>query len=225
MLILKVVILCILTFSTYADENEGVPVTPLMAVSPEAAAAVEAISVLKSETSTTISDRHDQAGFAALDHMVDYTRGAIHEDKLDKMIDLWLSDDILSSIEPRHKNVVIHKLKEYSLQIKEADFRTQRYDFKFNDGVGNLFLVIISFKPHQFKQNVVTWDKVLMTASFKPAPPYVIITESDCNLLSCDRTDRIEYMPAMLTDAHTNSLLQISANLLSAQQATNMIAY
>jgi hypothetical protein len=205
--------------------EETITMSPLAAASPETAAALEALTILKTESSTTISDRHDQVGFKTLEHIVDYSRGSIYEAKLDTLIDLWLSDDILSSIEPRHKAIVISKLKEYALQIKDENFHTQRFDLKFNNGAGKLFLLVLSFQPHPTKPNAIKWDKVLMTAFFEPAPPYVIITESDCNIISCDRTDRIEYLPAMLTDAHTQSILQLSMNLLSTHQASNMIAY
>lgn len=215
--------------TVYSQNTNNNPQTTgieiLAATSPEAAAAIEAISMLKQETSTMISDRHDQAGFASLNHMVDYGRGAVYESKLDALIDIWMNDDILLNIDHKHKMVVINKLKEYTMQIKDEGFFAQRYDLKFNDGSGNLFLMVLSFNPHPTKPNVIKWDKVLMIASFKPAPPYVIITESDCNLLSCDRTDRIEYLPAMLTDAHTHSILQLSMNLLGNSVANNMIAY
>jgi len=207
------------------EPDETIAMSPLAAVSPEAAATLEALSILKTESSTTISDRHDQVGFKTLEHMVDFSRGSVYESKLDTLIDLWLDDDIMLSIEPRHKAIVVRKLKEYALQIKDENFHTQRFDLKFNDGAGKLFLLVLSFQPHPTKENAVRWNKVLMSAFFEPAPPYVIITESDCSILSCDRTDRIEYLPAMLTDAHTQSILQLSMNLLSTNQASNMIAY
>lgn len=222
---LKVLVTCFLFLVYCSAQEEEARISALAAVSPETAAALEALQILKRETSTTISDRHDQVGFASLEHVVDYSRGSVYESKLDQLIDIWLNDDIMSSIEPRHKAIVVNKLKEYALQVKDEDYKTQRYDLKFNDGAGKMFLVVISFKPHPTKQNAIKWDKVLMTASFKPAPPYVIITETDCDLLSCDRTDRIEYLPAMLTDAHTQSILQISMDMMIQQTASNMIAY
>jgi len=225
---LKTIICFLFLTCCFAQQEETMGASKtaaIMAVSPEAAATLEALSILKSESSTTISDRHDQAGFAELNHMVDYGRGSVHESKIDALINIWLNDDILANINPKHKAVVMSKLNEYAIQVKDENFHTQRYDLKFNDGAGHLFLMILSFRPHPTKPNVIKWDKVLMVASFKPAPPYVIITESDCDLLSCDSTDRIEYLPAMLTDAHTQSILQVSMNLLGNTQSTNMISY
>lgn len=68
--------------------------------------------------------------------------------------------------------------------------------------------------PHPTNNAAVKWEKYLLKSKFVPAPSHVIVTESDCNILSCDRTDKIVYLPTALNTAHIQDIVAMNVNML-----------
>lgn len=85
-------------------------------------------------------------------------------------------------------------------------------------------MLVIALEPHENRPNVLKWDKTLLTSTFVPSAPYTIVTESDCNLFGCDRTDTIVYLPATLTDGHVNAMINMNLNILNTFDKSRMIS-
>jgi hypothetical protein len=184
--------------------------------SPEMKAAIEVIRALKTESSTSISNRHEVAGFKSLSNTMNHGSGAVYVSNLDKLVQLWLDDDTFNNLPTDYKKLIATAIREYSLQVIEYAYTRQTYKISFNNGRGELFLLSLSLTPKLERGDVLLWEKFILSATFEPSPPYVIITTSDCNLLSCDRTDQIVYLEASITDAHIRSLIDVNTQFLTS---------
>lgn len=185
---------------------------------PELAASVELLKSIRSESSTTMSERHEQAGFMRMNHVYDYSNGAIYKNKLDKLVSVWLNDDIFNFLSPKHKTLLTNAIEEYALQYDCETYNKQKFELSFNNGKGKLFIIMLSLTPHITNTDVILWGKYILSTDFEPAPPYVVVTHSDCNLLSCDRYDEIVYLPVAMTDAHINSIINMNIGLIETWQ-------
>jgi hypothetical protein len=84
-------------------------------------------------------------------------------------------------------------------------------------------MLVLTLTPHPTKPNVLQWSKYVLSTEFEPAAPYVIVTQSDCNLLSCDRSDEIVYLPVTVTDTHIRSIIDLNLNMMSGFTKQNLI--
>lgn len=112
--------------------------------------------------------------YNTFEHMVIFSCGSVYKSKLTTLIDLWFNDDMLSSIEPIYKAFIVDKLNEYLVHIKDNVYHTQRFDFKFNNRTGKLFVLVLNLQSHPTKQNTIMWTKGLMTTFFESTTSYVI---------------------------------------------------
>ncbi|AKI80532.1 hypothetical protein QJ850_gp167 [Acanthamoeba polyphaga mimivirus] len=182
---------------------------------PAVMTAIEVLKSLKSESSTTISDRYDQTGFLSINNNYDYSKGAVLISRMDELISHWLNDNTYDFITDGQKKTISKALKEYTLQLAEDPYYKQKYELSFNDGKGSLFMMILSVSPHPTNINAIRWEKYILQTDFVPAPSYVIITESDCDILSCDRTDKIVYLPTVLNQAHMDQIISMNLGMLT----------
>lgn len=181
---------------------------------PTITAAIKVIEAFKSETSTTISDKKDQHGFLDIHNNYDYGYGSVLISRFDELVNFWLEDDMYSFLTEKQKKILTRSFKEYTIQISQDPYYKQKYELSFSDGKGSIFLMIISIMPHPTNNAAVKWEKYLLKSKFVPAPSYVIVTESDCNILSCDRTDKIVYLPTALNTAHIQDIVAMNVNML-----------
>lgn len=216
--------ICLATNTTKSNESEKSDKSDLSdAISkagallgdPVVTTAIETLKSLKSESSTTISDRYDQTGFLSIKNNYDYSKGAVLISRMDELISHWLDDNTYDFITYNQKKTISKALKEYTLQLVEDPYYKQKYELSFNDGKGTLFMMILSVSPHPTNINAVRWEKYILQTDFVPAPSYVIVTESDCNILSCDRTDKIVYLPTVLNQAHMDQIISMNLGMLT----------
>ena len=90
--------------------------------------------------------------------------------------------------------------------------------------------MLLDLSQHETIENAFKWSKFLIQSSFKPAPSYVIMTESDCDIFSCSREDKIVYLPVALNDNHIDSIIRMNINMLNAfnsyiNQESNKISF
>ena len=222
------IILCLSNHVYCEDKDEPEIEDKLQAAAiasgnPEIAVAIEVLKALKTTSETKISERYDQFGFTSINNVMEHSRGAVWTHNLNELIKLWLNDGGFNSISDSNKNILAKAIAEYSLLIQDEQYRKQRFDLSFNDGVGKLFMMILTLEPHPTKPNAIKWEKLVLESHFKPAPSYVIITESDCDILSCDRTDKIVYMPVTVSDVHIHALLNMNLAILNEFNNNNLL--
>lgn len=195
--------------------------------SPELKAALE---LLHTESSTTISTIYEQTGFYSITNVFDAVSGVIEYGQVSNLIKFWLDSpdfNILPDIQKKALARTIQELMMFKLNNKKKiPSQTKKFELQFSDGNGKIIMLFIAFTPIGDGELMV--EKYLITTSFEVAPPYVIVTESDCNILSCNREDRIVYMPARITDGHTATIINMNIGFmigLSKQITKNMDQY
>jgi hypothetical protein len=183
-------------------------------INPKVKAAIEILSLLKGESSTKIGDRQDQPGFSSIQNNYDYGHGSVVISTLNDLILFWLDDDVYNFLNKEQINIISKSLAEYTFQLPMDPFHKQKYELSFSNGQGSIFMMIINFAPHPTNKNAIKWEKFVLKTDFIPAPSYVIITESDCNILSCDRTDKIVYLPIIITKNHIEDIVRMNIEML-----------
>lgn len=195
--------------------------------SPELKAALE---LLHTESSTTISTIYEQTGFYSLTNVFDAVSGVIDYNQVSNLVNFWLDSPDFNSLAEIQKKALARTIQELMMfklnNKKKIPSQTKKFELQFSDGNGKIIMLFIAFTPIGDGELMV--EKYLITTSFEVAPPYVIVTESDCNILSCNREDRIVYMPARITDGHTATIINMNIGFmigLSKQITKNMDQY
>jgi hypothetical protein len=174
------------------------------------------IDILRTETSTTISDMHEQTGFYSITNVFDAVSGVIDYDKVGELIKFWLDSPEFDMFPEIKKKAISRSIQELMIfktnNKKKIPSQTKKFELQFSDGNGKILLLFIRLTS--IENNELLVEKYLVTTTFEVAPPYVIVTESDCNILSCDRTDNIVYMPARITDAHTTTIINMNIGFM-----------
>jgi hypothetical protein len=194
-----------------------------MIASPEVSAAIEILKAIRTESSRTISERHDKVEFLNINNALDHGYGATYTEKLDELIKFWLEDPVFVSMSMEHKTIISRAIKEYSMQIENERYKKAKYDLSFNDGQGKIFMLVLTIEPHPTISRGVKWEKYIAWTTFKPGPSYVVVTTSDCNILSCDRSDEIVYLPTTITDAHIQALMNMNIKMMIDFNKGNLI--
>lgn len=205
--------------------GKNVQATASVLGSPEIANVISVLKSLKTESSTTMSERHKQEGFASLRNIYDYSYGAIYYSNIEKLVELWLEDNIFDYLSHVHKKILINSLKEYALQFVsiEDKYHKQKFELVFNNGKGSLFFLMLTLSAHPSNSSALKWEKYIVWSEFEPAPPYVVVTKSKCNIVSCKRSDEIVYLPATITDTHIQSIVKLNLDMVMNWQ-NNLIA-
>lgn len=177
--------------------------------------ALEVIKLLRSESSLTIGSLNKGEGFTDLSNTLEMSHGSILIDSIPQLLELFIDDDMFQKVNPEIKNSIKKTIREYSLQLKEDKYKKQKQSLNFHDGYGVYYMIIVSFDPHPKRTDAVLWSTQILYGSFVPSHDWVIVTESDCNILSCDRVDRISYLPAKITDGHMRAIVNINADMLN----------
>lgn len=177
--------------------------------------ALSMLKELQEYTSTEVSSYTEQAGFVKLSSKIDYSYGSIYSIKMPKLIELWLESDIFDGVDNTNKNKISKAIEEYYLQVLGEPFRKHVFSLDFNNNKGNMFMLILDITIHPTKKDVLQWQKYISINEFEPAPPFVILTETDCGPFSCDRADIIKYLPATLTNAHIDSIMKLNMNMIA----------
>jgi hypothetical protein len=213
-MILLTILLCLIVTNIKADLSESLSDAASVIGSPEIKSAIEVLKAFKQESSTSISERYEPAGFESLNNVMSHGKGAVLSSNLDKLINLWLEDESFKTFDSAYKKVISLAMREFAIQVAEEPYINQKFDLSYNNGQGTLFLMSITLTPHKQRSDVFLWEKYLLMSTFRPSKPYVIITETDCNIINCDRTDHIVYLEASITDAHIRSLIDLNVQFL-----------
>lgn len=217
---MKLFILIILIFAFASTEDDdklskSIETAAVASGHPEIAAAIEILKNFKTESSTVMGPKQDQVGFKYFHNVHDHGYGSVNLNKLDQLIKLWLDDETFDFLSDTYKKILSSATKEYSLQVFEDVYHKQKFNLFFNDGKGSLFMLMLTLSPHPTLSNVVKWEKFLIQTNFEPAPSYIIVTTSDCNILSCDRSDEIVYMPVVMTNEHIDNIIKLNIDIIN----------
>jgi hypothetical protein len=192
---------------------------------PILAGSLSALKELQTTSDKSIDQYTERAGFDQLHNIMDHGYGAVHVHKLDLLIKVWLGDSTFNALSEKYKDILSRTMKEYAMMIATEEYHKQVFDISFADGKGNMVMLWLKFTPHETNKNALLWEKYVISASFAPSAPFVVVTESDCSIFSCDSESRVVYMPATLTDAHINTVVQTNINMIMSFSAYARKAY
>jgi hypothetical protein len=167
---------------------------------PKLVAAIELLKSIRTETNKTIKEKYNQKGFLRTHDIYDYSYGSVIKYKLRLLVNLWLDDTQIAFLPTSYKNILKNAMSEFEMQIMDEPYHKHNYELSFNNGTGTLFMLILSLAPHPTLTNTVKWTKTFMWTEFEPASSYIIVTHTQCDLFSCNKTDEIVYLPTIMTD-------------------------
>lgn len=207
-----VIVLCFIT-NSIGKFTDTAKKAMMLIKDPDVKNGIEIIKQFKIDKSKTIGQRYEQLGFMSVKNIHDYSKGAVNVNDIDTIIKLWLNESYYNSINSDIKNFISFSIKEYELSIKNKSFEKQKFDVMYNNGYGKLVMVSITFTPDNKNPNIINWTRHIIYADFKPAPSYIIVTHSKCNILRCKRNDEIVYLPVTINDDHINFILNLNSDI------------
>lgn len=200
--------------------DESIAQKASLIMNPEVAIALE---LLKSSYSSTTTQIIERACFDKINNVFDHSKGDVMKDNLVNLIEFWMSIDQFVLIPEPNRKTLANSIVEYKMTTMRSTYVKRRFEISFNDGVGHMFMLLITLNADVNRKNVIIWEKLVLVSEFIPSKPYTIVTESDCNLLGCDRTDTIVYLPAVVTNDHINTIITMNMNAFSGLYAQKAI--
>lgn len=180
---------------------------------------INMIQSVRPETSSSISQITDQSGkFDYVKNLMEYNYGDILPENIDKLFKLFLEDNMFETIADDYKLLISKTIKRHSLQVVDSnsEFKAQKFQMIYQNEQGSMFIILFHLKPSPVVEGAVRYTYSIISTYFKPSRPYYILTSTDCDLFSCDRTDSIVYMPATITTADINAIIQMNINSVLA---------
>lgn len=169
------------------------------------------IKELKTDSSSTIQSVQENSGFLELSGTVDRSSGGVtNSSQLEALMHFWLSEDAFAFMPSGFKQTLQRSFVE-ALLSDWAHFQKQRFQISYQDGLGSMLMFDLLLVNSSY-------SKLMLTARFRPAPKFLILRDSDCNLLSCTTNDRVVYLPPTLTDAHLATVANMFVQMLSICQ-------
>jgi hypothetical protein len=136
-------------------------------------------------------------------------------------------------------NDILHSYKMRNLTelqrigLVESFDRYARYTFSKPTGVGdygfrykneqgtmNLFKFHFERDPDDHEEIIINYRTFACT--FVPAQPYVIITESEEDIISSSSSQHIEYLPANLTQGHLDTIMGLTSHVIHNYFSTSL---
>jgi len=193
----------------------GIYAIPLETASLAASTASTTLDVLdkiKRTTSTEITVPSHSDSFRILNNHLNRQTGAVFKTNINKLVNIFLKD--FSNLIDADMNNAIQKYVDLiPLQI-DNNFKNYQMKFNFHNGNGNMIILMFVFSQHK-NENAVHYDVVTIKTDFEPSPPFVIVTDSDCDIMSCDRTDTIRYLPPVISENHIRAIIELNLGFMS----------
>jgi len=177
---------------------------------PELAAGIELIrNVVKTESSTTIGEVHNsKVAFYEFRSSFDSSSGVTSYNRLGALFNFWFNSKLFNNVPTFYKEVLSYAIQEYAFQLKGAPYMEQMYSINFQDGKGTIFALVITLKQYKLDPDGVVWSKKMLIGGFIPAQEWVVITHSESNFFSSDRTDEIIMLPPQMKVGHIEAFLK-----------------
>lgn len=188
----------------------------LKSTSPEISATIELVNQIKNLVHTTheskiISFHNNAEKFSMLQSNFDQSQGTTKYNNMIKLMNFWLG---LTATNIETRNAVINAFSEYILQDGNHHFETKKFSIQYSNALGKMILLVIQLSPSELHPDIVNYKRILLVSDFVPANDFVVIQESDCDFFGCQSSQRINYLPAYITDQHIKAILGIFTNMI-----------
>jgi hypothetical protein len=175
-----------------------------------------AMELLKHESSTSISNMHEQTGFYSVSNVFSASSSVIKGENINKLLNIWFKSSAFDKMPDNQKTELSLSIEEFMLgefdNSQKISSHTKKFELQFSDGKGEIFFLFVNFKP--LGNSMFQYEKYIITTEFEVALPYVIITSSYCNVNSCEQWDEIVYMPAKIKDEHTSTIINMNLGFM-----------
>jgi len=172
------------------------------------------LQMFKRDSTTKFGDLQSQKGFTDLDSHTDYATGAVKQTRLPDLFKVWLNS---LPMEGGARSKLIEFMQEAEFQEFIEPNQRHVQDFKFSDAKGKLYYLKVVLTQHPSVTDVVKWEKVLWTANFQVAKPFMVVTKSKCSFFGCKTKDSIQYFQATLNQEHIDTVKSLAIPFVSIQ--------
>jgi len=172
------------------------------------------LQMFKRDSTTKFGDLQSQKGFTDLDSHTDYATGAVKQTRLPDLFKVWLNS---LPMEGTARSKLIEFMQEAEFQEFIEPNQRHVQDFKFSDAKGKLYYLKVVLTQHPSVTDVVKWEKVLWTANFQVAKPFMVVTKSKCSFFGCKTKDSIQYFQATLNQEHIDTVKSLAIPFVSIQ--------
>lgn len=166
----------------------------------------------KTETTTKMGELQHTTGFNSLETRTDFTSGAVHSRQLTDIFNFWISR---LTVDGKTKEHLTSVMREAEFQELSVPYSRYIQDFKFGDGKGGLYFLRVILQRENPTSEIIRWEKVMWSAKFEVAKPFMIVTHTKCGLFSCKNKDEVRYFEAVLTPEHVAALRTVSIPFMS----------
>jgi len=172
------------------------------------------LNMFKRESTSKMGELQHQNGFTDLESHTDFASGAVKQYRLPDLFKVWLNS---LPMEGGARSKLIEFMQESEFQEFIEPNQRHVQDFKFSDAKGKLYYLKVVLQQHPSLADVIQWEKVLWTANFQVAKPFMVVTKSKCNFFGCKTKDNIQYFQATLTQDHINTVKGLAIPFVSIQ--------
>jgi len=166
-----------------------------------------ALEMFKHESKTSFGQLQQQQGFNNLNTHTEMGSGTTRLEKLPALFNFWIQNLPMEWNFKAHLSQIM-QASEFEEFVDRNENLVQ--DFKFADGKGNIYYFKVVLAPHDTVPGVLKWEKVLWSAKYQVAAPFMVVTKSKSNFFSSSSKDEIRYFQAVLNPEHINALRSLS---------------
>jgi len=180
------------------------------------------LQMFKRDSTSKMGEVQQQSGFTNLESHTDYATGAVRQIRLPDLFKVWVNT---FPMEGTAKAKLLEFMQESEFQEFIEPNQRHVQDFKFSDAKGKLYYLKVVLQQHPSMADVVQWEKVMWTANFQVAAPFMVVTKSKCNFFGCKTKDSVQYLQATLQPEHINTVKGLAIPFVSISNTAGQTIY
>ncbi len=170
------------------------------------------LQMFKRDSTSKMGDIQSQTGFNSLESHTDYATGVVRQIRLPELFKIWINT---FPMEGNAKARLLEFMQESEFQEFIEPNQRHVQDFKFSDAKGKLYYLKVVLQQHPTMADVVQWEKVMWTANFQVAAPFMVVSKSKCNFFGCKNKDSVQYLQATLNPEHIAAVKSLAIPFVS----------
>jgi hypothetical protein len=180
------------------------------------------LQMFKRDSTSKMGEVQQQTGFNNLESHTEYATGAVRQIRLPDLFKVWVNT---FPMEGNAKAKLLEFMAESEFQeFIEPNQRTVQ-DFKFTDAKGKLYYLKVVLQQHPSMADVVQWEKVMWTANFQVAAPFMVVSKSKCSFFGCKAKDSVQYLQATLNPEHIAAVKSLAIPFVSITAPSGQTIY
>jgi hypothetical protein len=170
---------------------------------------------VRSVSTMTMSDRHEVPGFESLKTTCCEHFGGVRQRNLQRIIDIYLAKPFFMNMSAEIRRDINDSIAIHVLSDPDVPECIKQSNMNFVNGKGKLILFQMCFMPMPEKPDTIQYGFRIAETTFEPARPYVVITHTKSNVFHSKSWCELQYLPAVNTDAHMESIKRSTLSLIA----------